>query len=232
MTTTDPKQEAEAALLRKSLPIVHRMAFRMHRRLGIVEIEELISVGMLTLHDTMRRYDPGLGSFSHYLHQRLNWAMSSAARKRTKRFNARRGLPAGVASRYLHDRARPIRVTPMQGDTILPSLHELRGKSCPGTMTVAGDLSETAINAEASPEVLVTHQQTGRTLRSAVEQLPPVECKVLSLHYFAGEPFTEIARVLDVTRARVSQLHRKGLGRCANILRRRGLDREMLGTRC
>jgi DNA-directed RNA polymerase specialized sigma subunit len=45
-----------------------------------------------------------------------------------------------------------------------------------------------------------------------------------------GEKFTVVAQLLHLTRARVSQLHRRALRRCATLLRERGYDVSLNGA--
>ena len=69
--------------------------------------------------------------------------------------------------------------------------------------------------AVASPEVIYFRQQELRELRERVKEqvsrLPPQEQLVIRYHYLQELSFDEIARMLDVTRGRISQLHRQGL---------------------
>jgi RNA polymerase sigma factor for flagellar operon FliA len=58
---------------------------------------------------------------------------------------------------------------------------------------------------------LALRQMRGR-LRAAVAGLPQAERRVLEGHYFQQQPFAEIAEALGVTRGRVSQIHKRGLG--------------------
>jgi len=62
-------------------------------------------------------------------------------------------------------------------------------------------------------------RQMQELLREAVEVLPERERVVLTMHYFQHIPFVEVAGFLQVTKGRVSQLHRQGIERLRECLR-------------
>lgn len=57
----------------------------------------------------------------------------------------------------------------------------------------------------------VAWKQTQESLKQQVETLPDVERKVLSYHYYQGMAFEQVARLLGVSKGRVSQIHKKAL---------------------
>jgi RNA polymerase sigma factor FliA len=85
-------------------------------------------------------------------------------------------------------------------------------------------------SAVTSPEVAYFRQQELRELRERINdmvfRLPPQEQLVIRYHYLQEVAFDEIARVLDVTRSRISQLHRQGL----QSLRRQLAERDRCDT--
>ncbi|MGH8080810.1 MAG: sigma-70 family RNA polymerase sigma factor [Lysobacter sp.] len=58
----------------------------------------------------------------------------------------------------------------------------------------------------------VAWYQTCRSLRQAVSLLPTDMGKVISYHYFHSLPFEQIAGILGLSKGRISQIHRAGLG--------------------
>jgi RNA polymerase sigma factor for flagellar operon FliA len=56
------------------------------------------------------------------------------------------------------------------------------------------------------------------SLRRALESLPLPEKTIIRQHYFEGIAFLEIAALLELSRGRVSQLHRAALERLRNFL--------------
>ena len=55
-------------------------------------------------------------------------------------------------------------------------------------------------------------------LVKAVEQLPPRERRIVSLHYFQDVHFKTIAAELGVSEPRVSQLHARAMTRLKSLL--------------
>ncbi len=66
----------------------------------------------------------------------------------------------------------------------------------------------------------VEWKQTQDRIESAIAGLGERERKVITLHYFHGLLFEQIADVLGVTKGRISQLHRSGLTRLREVLQR------------
>ncbi len=52
-----------------------------------------------------------------------------------------------------------------------------------------------------------------RALARCVDRLPKSQATVIVLHYLQRVPLREVARLLEVTPSRVSQLHRRALDR-------------------
>ena len=61
-----------------------------------------------------------------------------------------------------------------------------------------------------------------------LQRLPDSERAVLELHYASGIQFSEIARILDLSKGRISQLHKSALGTLRRLARNRAeLDLKM-----
>lgn len=75
-----------------------------------------------------------------------------------------------------------------------------------------------------SPYGVFERNQRYELLRKLMRLLPEREAMVLTLHYLQHVPFVEVARILDVTKGRVSQLHKQGIQRLRECLRTYGDD--------
>ena len=71
----------------------------------------------------------------------------------------------------------------------------------------------------SSPYAELERDQLCELLRRTIELLPERERTVLTLHYFQYVPFVEIAAHLEVTKGRISQLHKQGIERLRGCLR-------------
>ncbi|HVK94161.1 MAG TPA: sigma-70 family RNA polymerase sigma factor [Noviherbaspirillum sp.] len=67
-------------------------------------------------------------------------------------------------------------------------------------------------------ELKQLHQQ----IRQMLEKLPGNERRVIKYHYLQQLPFEEVARILNLTKGRVSQIHKEALNRLRNGVRRTG----------
>lgn len=227
MKDTISEHERRQRIL-NALPLIRAVALKMHRRLRFLDLEELMSIGLVTLHDAVRKFDPTRASFRAYLVKRLFWAMTSAAQRHHRRFNPDRGLPTGIATRYLHDRTRQVRVTPVQDESFLPSVLEFRSDRKPGAVTNAGDLSDTAVSDTEDPEQNLIRRGMDRRLKEAIAALPHLEERIVTHHYFEGESFAAIAVALGKSKPQVSRLHKRALERLAELLREHGIEIEQL----
>lgn len=87
-----------------------------------------------------------------------------------------------------------------------------------------GHLLDVASQAEGplhapGPYATVERDQISELLRQTIELLPDKERMVLTLHYFQHVPFVEIAKFLELTKGRVSQLHKQGIVRLRGSLK-------------
>jgi RNA polymerase sigma factor for flagellar operon FliA len=64
----------------------------------------------------------------------------------------------------------------------------------------------------------VRDQETRQLLREAVERLPERDRLVIALYYYEGLKFSEIAKVLDLSEGRISQIHSEVLRQLRNTL--------------
>ena len=64
-------------------------------------------------------------------------------------------------------------------------------------------------------------QQLRQRIVDLVDSLPTQERKVIRHHYFQEVAFDEIAQSMQLTRARISQIHRKALTRLKDTIRAR-----------
>jgi RNA polymerase sigma factor for flagellar operon FliA len=56
-------------------------------------------------------------------------------------------------------------------------------------------------------------KQLRETLQQQVDALPEKEGRVLAYHYFNGMEFEQVARLMGLSKGRISQLHKAGLNR-------------------
>lgn len=208
--------EARDYLFLKYSPWARRVAGGVYARLRVPQMEwaDFTQNAMLGMLEAMGRFDPGRG---------LDFIAYAKLRVRGAVFNGVRVFLTGT------DRA----TDPLRYEARLESLADSRrSQSAPDPLlgfadTVAllgtGFLLETAGPPESLQasrvETALRHQ-----LLEAMDELSDRERLVLSTHYLDQIQFQEIAAHLGLTKGRVSQIHKAGLGKLRELLVARRLD--------
>jgi RNA polymerase sigma factor for flagellar operon FliA len=194
-----------------------------------VELDDLISAGMIGLIDALDKYDPSRGvKFKTYAELRvrgaildslrnLDWAPRSLRKKR-------KGMER-VASALEQELGRPATETEIaqKMDLSVEELQELKdqvqGINLGNFHEIweqdeNGNRTESALfylpdDPEKSPFVACQREEVKRIIASVIDRLPDNERLVLSLYYFEELTMKEIGKILGVNESRVSQLHTK-----------------------
>lgn len=159
----------------------------------------------------MERYDPGRGiPFRYYCTRRITGSIIDGI-GRSREVNAQ----IAVRRRIERERLRSVR-----GDGPAPETLDEK-------LTLIGDVAaELAIGLmlEDSAMVLTDERdplpdayetlawkQAAQRLVSTLETLPQRERSVIRHHYIDGMPFEQIARLLGLSKGRISQIHKSGI---------------------
>jgi RNA polymerase sigma factor for flagellar operon FliA len=213
-------EQARARLLELHLPyadVVARAYFA--RRLNDeIEFDDYLQFASTALIDAAGRYDPGRGvQFRTYAARRMHGEILNGIEHMTEKqqqIAARRHLlaqrrdEAGAIAREAADQASA-------ADKLLRFVAEA------GLAFALGWLLEDTALIRSTDERSRTIPFYGswemarltERIASLVKALPPQERKVIHGHYFQQQAFEEVARDMDLTRGRISQIHRKALAR-------------------
>src|SRR5580704_11762598 len=190
--TMEDRTPISASEIHRHRPLVDSAARRVLRRLprGAVQREDLEAAGMCGLVDALRRRaGRSEEEFEWYARVKVRGAIIDELRKRD------------WASRSVRQQLRRESTT-AEGDRAEPFMQSLDasfGEELAGT-----------IGGESSLE-LVERWSDRSALDRAVSRLPARDAIILRMHYFDDVPFKDIAEKLEVTPARVSQLHARAL---------------------
>ncbi len=241
--TYDARASQDAAreqLILEHLPQIKYIAHRISTKLpSHVELNDLVSAGVLGLMDAVEKFDPSRGvKFKTYAELRvkgaildslrnLDWAPRSL-RKRSKDLEKtykdleqRLGRPA--ADKEVADQMGiPLEEFFELIDQIkglhLGSFHEMASQENDRN---AEPLIKYIPDSPQMDPFYLFHKSEIRTLLSgAIEALPKKERLVVSLYYYDELTMKEIGRVLGVNESRVSQLHTKAMLRLRTKLRK------------
>ncbi len=216
-----PEQER---LMIEHLPTVRYLARRIHERLPQhVEIDDLISAGVLGLIDAFRKFDPEKKvQFRSYAQFRIRGAILDSLRTLdwSPRDLRRKGRAIEEAIRTLT--ARTGRAPSeseiacelsMELGEYQQLLGELKGLEI-GTLHVerSEDSGEEELayipnKPEEDPLFVCLRGEMQARLSDAVDQLPERERLVMTLYYYEEMTMKEIGLTLGVVESRVSQIH-------------------------
>ena len=225
-------QEARNRLLEEHLGLVHHVARQISRTLAVrADFDELVSAGTMGLMTALESFDASRGlAFSTFAAPRIRGAILDELRKqdhvpRSVRKKTREITAAREAYQRAHGRAPEDRELAEQLgvdlDTLwrwkadIESAHQVPIDRAPGERetTSAAPVDILADDQSQSVEDHLTHEQEVVHLRDAILRLKEQERVVLSLYYFEELKLHEIAKVLELTESRVSQIRTKALGK-------------------
>src|SRR5258708_1976699 len=211
-----PRRNEYAA---KFFPYIEKVARRLARRLPAhVEIDDLISSGVIGLMEAAERFDPKrVDRFEAFAEFRIRAAMLDDLRSRAtlsrdmrrlsnERRDATRRLDAQLGStRGQEETARRLGVGV---EELYARQQKLSGSSVVGIDDAGPDLLERTGDLQAADpfEQASRREMTGR-LVDGIEELPEKMQQVLSLYYIENLNLKEIGAVLGVTESRVCQIH-------------------------
>jgi len=224
-------------------PLVRRLALQLAAKLpACVELDDLVQAGMIGLIEAVRRYQISPDAqFETYAILRIRGAMLDELRAqdwlpRSVRTKAKRIEDAlqRLSQRLMRqpsesEIAAELDLTVPQYQALLEDAHgvqilhaeDLQRRDEGGN---ALEFLEGAAQEHASPLAHLMSQDLRRAVIEALNQLPEREKLVLSLQFEQDLNQREIARVLDLTEGRVSQLRSQAVARIRSLLARSAMD--------
>lgn len=230
--------EERERLILEHLPQVRLIARRIHERLPeSVNVEDLISTGILGLISAVDRFDPHrdvkLRTYAEYKIRGaildslrgLDWAPRQQ-RKRTKQIEA----AIGIIEQRLH-RAPTEEEIAEQLKVSMDEYHEwlvdVQGINL-GSLESSSpeedgrDLLRFVSDKEENwPSRLLERSELEKLLATAIEKMPQVERTVLNLYYREELTLREIAKVVRLHESRVSQLKSQAILRLRSFIEKR-----------
>lgn len=226
---------ARDTILRQHLGLVYYVAQQLARaRANEVELDDLVSAGTLGLMDAFEHFDASRGlAFSTFAAPRIRGAMLDelrrldrvprSVRRKTREIDGAAASLAGSLGR------EPDHAELANGLGIdMPTLWRWQTER-ESTNVVSIDRASSGNDSGRSAgewlagmtgeevEDALTLAQEAALLRNALLELPEQERTVLSLYYFEELKLNDIARILEVSESRISQIRSKAIQR----LRRR-----------
>ena len=217
-------------LLREHLPMVRFLALRIRERLPLqVEMEDLISAGIVGLMDALQKFDSKKKvQFRTYAQFRVRGAMLDSLRALDwgPRDLRRKGRAVEEAIRSLSTK---LGKAPTENEVAKEMglglnayqklLGELSGLEL-GSLNV-GPADDAGVEAlalipagpEDDPFLRCQGNEMRRLLAEAIAELPERERMVLTLYYYEELTMREVGATMGVVESRVSQLHSAAMAR-------------------
>lgn len=227
-STVDPKVKDQIVV--EYAPLIKYIAQKIASRLPAnIELDDLISCGVIGLMDAIEKFDPSRDNkFKTYAEFRIrgsildelraqDWVPRSIREKAKlvekayQKLEAEYGRPATD-----EEMCEELKVTQEE-------FHDLLSKSKSVSLlniddTAAFNRGDKKLYAglmeeskHANPFSAVSSKNMRDKIKEGIGQLPEKQRLVLSLYYFEDLNLKEIGQVLDVTESRVSQLHTQAI---------------------
>ena len=233
--TTENREE----VIKRYSPMIKYVANRIAMRLPPhIEVDDLISVGVLGLMDAISKYDSSRGAkFKTYAEFRvrgaildelraMDWVPRSIRQKASNVDKVVQKLQAklsrspedeevaeemGISLDQFHDTLNETKSIPIF------SLEDL------GIAKESGEqqslLDCLAGKADADPQTQIRLIELKEIIAKAIDALPEKERLMVSLYYYEELTMKEIGAVLEITESRVSQIHSKAVYRLRTKLK-------------
>jgi len=233
-------KKSKEELILSYTPLVKHVAGRVITKIpdGFT-FDDLLNYGFLGLIDAMDRFDINRGiKFSTYAVPRirgaiydeirkLDWVPQSIRRKSKELTNTYRQLQKKLGRNPDDEEVRTelglnleefnklLAEVNIPENISLESFFNLKG----GDKLELRDLISDS--ADKEPDNVFFYDQMKVILGEAIDKLPEKEKLVVSLYYYEDLTLTEIGEIMDLTTARISQLHTKAIFRLRGYLSRK-----------
>ena len=211
------------------LPLVRLVAGRIAISLPQhVDREDLLSSGFFGLLDAIERYELARGNkFETYAGVRVRGAMLDhlrakdwipvSVRQNIKKYEKAVAHLEGELGRTATDEELAEEL-----DLTIEGLHHLEGQVSAATVIPLEEYlrTDSPASLEDGPVEHAEWTEVKETLAAAIEKLPEKERTVITLYYYDEMTLKEIAAILHLSEARISQLHTKAIFRMRGSLAR------------
>jgi RNA polymerase sigma factor for flagellar operon FliA len=234
--TKNPMIREELILMYASIVkyVAGRIAINMPSH---VELEDLLSYGILGLIDAIEKFDANQGiKFRTYASTRIRGAIIDEIRNldwvpRTLRQKAKTLQDVYTSLEYKLERpatdkeaAEAMSISMDEfykliqevNTTTLVSLEDVLCSKDDSDEVTVMDIIESP--QENAPDILAEEEDIKNILTCALNKLPEREREIIALYYYEELTLKEIGRVLNVTESRISQLHSQAILRLRGYL--------------
>lgn len=176
------------------------------------DFEHLAFSGLL---EAIDRFDPLNGTpFEAYARLRIRGAIADGLLK-----SSEDGAHYDYRRRTRRDRAKLIHIERARLDEA-DAVGQLAELAIGLAMGIIAESAAAAAEPESEAYGSVAWREMQLTLNKEICKLPPQERQVMKLHYQEGIPFSQVSEILQLSRGRISQIHRSALDQLRGRLRK------------
>jgi RNA polymerase sigma factor for flagellar operon FliA len=211
----NPESSAREALFDLYVGLARQIARRHHRNIqhGGFELADLHQLAVAGLLEAIDLFDPRRGSaFKHYAQRRIGGSILDGIAESSE---IRRQISFRNRAEYERTRSlTPGPGAPLSAGQAMRLLAELATSLALGFMLEGSRLYVQPNEPEPGPNAYDTllWRDTVLKVRDAVSTLPAREGRLVRLHYLEGVSFDAIAALFQLSKGRVSQVHKRAIG--------------------
>lgn len=180
--------------------------------LDLADFEQLAYGGLL---EAIDRFDPEHGApFTAFARRRIHGAIADGIAK-----SSEAGAQFAHRRRTAAERLSSLRQDPTGSDHVA-ELAEIAAALAIGIIAESANVVEATPSSGLDAYETLAWREMQVSVLNAISRLPDAEKSVMQQHYLHGVSFVQIARLLGVSKSRVSQLHRSAVMRVREQLRR------------
>ena len=214
--------------------LVCSIANKLVRRLpDTIDVQELISVGMIGLIESYDRFDQEKGiPFVSYAELRIRGAMIDELRRQDwvprslrKRVQEQQNLRTWMEAKYKrkihdHELAKELNMTPVAFERQQKRNHILQLVSMESSLQNTATLSikDQLCSMRNNPEEELCENEFQMSLSKAIEQLAEREKKTINWYYFQKKSLRSIGDLLGVTESRACQIRGEAMRKLQKMM--------------
>lgn len=227
---TTKSEETKNRIITEYIPLVKYIVNRINVKLpSYLDVEDLFSFGLFGLIQAIERFDINKNvKFETYAYARIKGSIIDELRKLDwVPQNVRKKIKEVIQAYDELEQDTNKTVTDAEiAQKLNISIEELhilyQEMAFSNIVSFEQEFSINNIKSNRMlPETQVEKKEVKQLLGKAIDKLPPQEKLVITLYYYEGLTFKEIAKVLDLSLSRISQLHTKAILRLRGSLSRK-----------
>lgn len=227
-------KKTKEQLMENYIPLIKHIVNRMSLNLPPhIDYEDLISYGIFGLMQAIDRYDISKGiKFETYAYSRIKGSIIDELRKidwvpqrireKAKQLQNTYAELEQILGRTVTDEdiCRHLNISNDELQNVYKEVTNLTSVISFDDLIFLEDMTKDS----NQPDKQAEKEEVKRILGNAINKLPSKEKLVITLYYYEGLSFKEIAKVLRLSQGRISQLHTKSILRLrGHLSRKRGI---------